>query len=303
MALLLDHNKFISSDPLLRSLKPDQRCDRVEIQRGRGERVEWGWRTDMFPWIKQNRKDFLFSARKTKQRGTTNNGVNKGFPRVPLMLCYPTYSRHPYDDAGCIQHLDLIVYAPEFVRFCLSIEQHPFSQFIHATPFPLLVCFVLLLFPPSSSSVPLSVRPMWKLPITRNMRHGNGWTWTWNMQNTQALNKDHAEMWLTASAGRKRPPQDQCNYESFTWRTFRTGQWLVTEGGGGGSWQHYFLPTEPSFNPTSGVQARSSSCLPSAAIIERRAEGKEVCNTCSRVPANIPWSSGPSVMHSINPRD
>lgn len=30
-------------------------------------------------------------------------------------------------------------------------------------------------------------------------------------------------------------------------------------------------------------------------------ERKEVCNTCSRVLANIPWSSGLLVMHSINP--
>ncbi len=147
---------------------------------------------------------------------------------------------------------------------------------------------------------------MWKLPITRNMRSANGWTWTWNMQNTGAFNKDHAEMWLNASAGCKRPPQDQCNYESFTWRTFRTGEWPATEGGGG-CCQHFVPPTEHSFDPISGEQARSSSCLPFTALMdkvkERQDERKEVCNTCSRVPANIPWSSGLLVMHSINPCD
>lgn len=59
-----------------------------------------------------------------------------------------------------------------------------------------------------------------------------------------ALNKGLAEMWLNASAGRKRPPQDRCNYESFMWRTFRTREWPAT-GWGGGCCQHYVPPTEP----------------------------------------------------------
>lgn len=124
-----------------------------------------------------------------------------------------------------------------------------------------------------------SFRAMWKLPITRN-RSANGWIWTWKtMQNTGALNKGHTEMWLNVSAGHKRPPQDQCNYERFTWTTFQTWEWLATEGGGG-CCQHYVPPTEPPFDKTSREQARSSSCLPSVAIIdkgkERQNERKEV---------------------------
>lgn len=37
-------------------------------------------------------------------------------------------------------------------------------------------------------------------------KHENGWTWTWNMQNTGALNKGRAEKWLNVSAGRKKGP-------------------------------------------------------------------------------------------------
>lgn len=152
----------------------------------------------------------------------------------------------------------------EFLTVSLSQSNNPHSLHPRCSlppylPLPSFLPYVL-------HPIPLSLRAMWKLPINRNMRSANGWTWTWNMQNTGALNKGQAEMWLNASAGRKRPPQDQCNYESFTWRTFQTGEWPAT---GGGSCQHYVPPTDPTFNPTSGEQARSSSCLPSAAITDK----------------------------------
>lgn len=92
-------------------------------------------------------------------------------------------------------------------------------------------------------------------------------------------------------------------------RTFQT--WGVT-----GDRRRRVLPalcstnrTLQLFNLTSGEQARLSSCLPSVTTRGRgqgeRDGTKETrfCNTCSRVPANIPWSSGLLVMHSINPCD
>lgn len=87
-------------------------------------------------------------------------------------------------------------------------------------PLP-LVCFFLHPFPTSSILYPSPSGPCEnsQLPETREVLMV--WTWTWNMQNTGALTKGHAEMWLNASAGCKKPPQDQCNYESFTWRTFQ----------------------------------------------------------------------------------
>lgn len=165
-----------------------------------------------------------------------------------------------------LQHLDLIVHASGVSdSLPLNSATTPPPRPSTLLP-PPLVCFFLFRLFSVLHPLPLSFRAMWKLPITRNTRTANDWTWTWNMQNTGGLNKSHAEMWLNASAGRKMPPQDQCNYESFTWRTFRTGQWPAT--GVGGCCQHYVPPTETPFNPTSGEQVRSSSCLPSAAIIE-----------------------------------
>lgn len=150
-----------------------------------------------------------------------------------------------------LQHLDLVVHVSG-VSDSLRLTQLSNNPLLMHPRCPLpLSCLRLPPSPPSSilHPFPLSFRAMWKLPITRNMRSANCWTWTWNMQNTGALNKGHAEMWLNASAGRKRPPQDQCNYESFTRRTFRTGQWPATGGGGGGGGccQHYVPPTEPPF--------------------------------------------------------
>lgn len=48
--------------------------------------------------------------------------------------------------------------------------------------------------------------------------------------------------------------------------------------------------------------------LPSISSYNRQEKGdtskeKRFCNTCSRVPENIPVSFGPFVMHSINPCD
>lgn len=86
MALLLDHSELISPGPLLHSLKPDQRRDRVEIQRG--------WEVGVVRGVRGNRyvssdkaepnNDFLYLAWKTKterQRGRWCE--HERDPRVP----------------------------------------------------------------------------------------------------------------------------------------------------------------------------------------------------------------------------
>lgn len=137
---------------------------------------------------------------------------------TPSMQCNPSVRFYTVDIwmmgwgwmlVGGLQHLDLVVHASG-VSDSLSLNwETTLSGSTNANPPPPPPLPPLLL-PPSFPSIlyplPLSFRAMWKLPITRNTRSANAWTWTWNMQNTEVLNKGHTEMWLNASAGRKKAP-------------------------------------------------------------------------------------------------
>lgn len=127
-----------------------------------------------------------------------------------------------------LQHLDLVVYASE-VSDKLSLSLVSSTQFVSC-----LVCFFLSTFPSILHPLHNLFRAMWKLPITRKTIIAICELGI--CEKTEAPNKFHAEMWLNTSEGSKRFPQDQCNCESFRWRTFQTGHWPVTGGGGGRRW-------------------------------------------------------------------